>query len=127
MQLKLLQTHTITFVRTGSDTDKPYVNEYGESVTPTTETSIVTQGSLQPRSKANNRQPLPEGFREQDFLSYYTTTDLRTTEQVGNNLADKCEIKGKWYRVTREGYWSDYGLSPDHKEYFLQLIQPLGS
>lgn len=127
MKLKLLQTHTIVFTRTGSDSEKPYVDEYGKTVTPSTTTLISTQGSLQPRSKANNRLNLPEGVREQDHFSYYTTTDLRTVDQFGNNLADTCEINGKQYKVTREGNWTGFNLTPDHHEYFLQLIQPFGS
>lgn len=128
MKLKLLQTHSITFTRTGSDSEKPYVDEYGKTVVPTTTSSIVTEGSLQPRSKANNRENTEAGTREQDHYSYYTTSDLRTVEQVGNNLADKCQIGGKWFKVTREGNWQGFGnLITNHREYFLQMIQPLGS
>jgi len=126
-KLRLLQTHSIVFTRTGSTTDKPYVNEYGETVTPSTTSQISTIGSLQPRSRMNNRSAKPDGMMEQDYYSYYTDSDLRTVEQVGNNLADRCTINDKEFKVTREGNWDGFGLTVDHKEYFLQMIQPLGS
>lgn len=131
MALKLLQTHTITFTRHGSDSDKPYINEYGESVAPSGTSEIVTQGSLQPFSKKNNRLSLPEGTREEDFWVYYTdallTPELRTTEQFDNNLPDTCTIDGKIYKVLRKGDWSGYKLTVDNYEYYLQLVQPKGS
>lgn len=125
--MQLLKTHNITFTRTGSLTDKPIVNEYGEIVTPTTTSTIETCGSLQPFSKKQNRVGLPEGFREEDFLVYYTQSELRTTEQFSGLLPDRCTIDGKDYKVTRKGDWSGFGLRADNYEYYLQLVQPKGS
>jgi len=125
--LKLLQTHTIVFKRIGTASEKPYVDEYGKTVTPSTIELITAQGSLQPRSKSNNRLNTEAGVREQDFMSFYTTTDLRTVDQVGNSLADTCTIGDKEFKVTREANWAGFNLTPDHHEYFLQLIQPFGS
>ena len=131
MRLKLLQTHSITFTRYGSDSDKTYINPYGESVAPTGTSQIETQGSLQPFSKKQNRVNLPEGSREEDFYVYYTDTELtpelRTTEQFSNNVPDTCTISGKEYKVLRKGDWSGYNLTADNFEYYLQLIQPKGS
>jgi len=126
-KLKLLQTHTVVFKRIGSASEKPYVDEYGKTVTPSTIELITAHGSLQPRSKANNRLNTEAGAREQDFMSFFTKVDLRTVDQVGNNLADTCTIGDKEFKVTREGPWVGFSLTPDHHEYFLQLIQPFGS
>lgn len=127
MSLKLLQTHKITFTRHGSATDKTYVDEYGDTIAPNTTSQIETCGSLQPFSKKKNRVGLPEGFREEDFLVYYSTADLRTTEQFDNLLPDTCTIDGKEYKVVRKGNWTGFGLTVDNNEYYLQLIQPKGS
>ena len=125
--LKLLQTHSIDFTRHGSDTDKTYVDEFGEIVAPTTTEIISTQGSLQPFSRKQNRVALEEGFREEDFWVYYTTSELRTTEQFENLTPDTCTIDGKEYKATRKGDWTGFKLASDNNEYYLQLIQPKGS
>lgn len=124
---RLMRTNSITFTRYGDDTDKTYVDDYGNTVAPTTITTIETCGSLQPISKKQNRVGNEEGFREEDHLVYYTTSELRTIEQFDNFTADTCEIDGKHYKVTRRGNWTGFGLRTDHNEYFLQLIQPKGS
>ncbi len=125
--MRLLQTHKITFIRHGSDTDKTWIDEYGDIQRPTEVTEIETCGSLQPFSKKQNRVGLDEGFREEDFLVYYTKADLRTTEQFSNDIPDTCTIDGKEYKVTRKGNWTGFDLCTDHNEYYLQLIQPKGS
>ena len=127
MGLKLLQTHEITFTRHGDDSDKTYVDEYGDTVAPTTTSEIVTCGSLQPFSKKQNRVGLDEGFREEDYYVYYSTAVLRTTDQFENTIPDTCTIDGDAYKVTRKGNWSGFSLSVDNFEYYLQLIQPKGS
>ena len=127
MKIKLLQTHSITFTRTGDDTDKIYVDDYGKPVKPTTTSQIETCGSLQPFSKKQNRVGLPEGFREEDYYVYYSKCELRTIEQFDNNLADTCTIDGREFKVLRKGNWMGFGLVSDNYEYYLQLIQPKGS
>ncbi len=125
--ITLLETHSIDFTRHGSDTDKTYVDEYGNIVSPTTTTTISTIGSLQPFSKYQSRVGLEEGFREEDYFVYYSKDVLRTTNQFDNNLPDTCVIDGNSYKVTRKGLWTSYGLLSDNNEYYLQLIQPQGS
>ena len=126
-KLKLLQTQQIDFTRHGSDTDKPFVDRSGNIVTPTTTTIISTEGSLQPFSRKQNRVALDEGMREEDFFVYYTTSELRTTNQFSNEIPDTCTIDGDEYKIVRKGAWNDFGLSADNNEYYLQLIQPKGS
>jgi hypothetical protein len=125
--MRLLQTHKIVFTRHGSDSDKTYVDEYGDTISPSETSEIVTCGSLQPFSKKNNRVGLPEGFREEDFYVYYTKSSLRTTNQFQNEIPDTCSIEGREYKVTTKGNWTGFGLSVDNYEYYLQLIQPKGS
>ncbi len=125
--IKLLQTHSIDFTRHGSDTDKTYVDVDGSIVTPTTTSTISTEGSLQPFSAKQNRVALDEGMREEDFYVYYSKSDLRTTNQFSNELPDTCTIDGDEYKITRKGNWVGYGLLTDNYEYYLQLIQPKGS
>ncbi len=125
--IKLLQTHSIDFTRHGSDTDKTYVDVDGSIVTPTTTSTISTEGSLQPFSVKQNRVALDEGMREEDFFVYYSKSVLRTTNQFSNLLPDTCTIDGDEYKVTRKGNWTGYGLLVDNNEYYLQLIQPQGS
>ena len=127
MRSRLFQTHKITFTRHGDASDKTYIDEYGNSISPTETSLIETCGSLQPFSKKQNRLGLEEGFREEDFLVYYSQSDLRTTEQFSNDIPDTCTIGGKDYKITRKGKWDGFGLCNDHYEYFLQLIQPKGS
>lgn len=125
--LKLLQTHQIDFTRHGSDTDKSYVDKSGNVVSPTTTSTISTEGSLQPYSIKQNRVALDEGMREEDFYVYYTKSELRTTNQFSNSLPDTCTILTDEYKVTRKGNWTGFDLATDNYEYYLQLIQPKGS
>jgi hypothetical protein len=127
MAIKLLQTHNIMFTRHGNASDKNYIDEYGDVIASTTVSYIETQGSLQPFSKKQNRVGLAEGFREEDYLVYYTQSDLRAMEQFENLQPDTCTINGKQFKVTRKGDWSGFGLKVDNYEYYLQLIQPQGS
>lgn len=132
VNMKLLQTHNITFTRHGSDTDKVYVDEYGNAAQPVTESLIDTVGSLQPFSGKDLRIPLEIGVRENIYWIYYTLANLRTTDEFENLLPDTCEIKGKKYKVTRFGDWDDFKLDgrsmyASNNEYYLQLIQPKGS
>jgi len=134
MALKLMQTHQITFTRHGDDTDKTYVDEYGNTIAPTTTSEIVTCGSLQPFSKKQNRVGLPEGFREEDYWVYYSTSNLRTIEQFDNLTCDSCvnPLDGKTYKVLRKGRWNEFcvdgkSLLANNNEYYLQLVQPKGS
>lgn len=127
MTIGSLQTHSITFIRHGNETDVPYGDEYGDVVTPTTELEIETCGSLQPVSAMERRVGLSEGFRTEDTYKYYTTSNLRTTDQFTNLLPDICTISGRKYKITRKGDWEGFGLSVDHNTYYLALVNPEGS
>ncbi len=124
--MRLMNTHSVVFTRTGTPTEKPRFNSTGRAVHPDETSEITATGSLQPYSTMNNRLPLPEGVREEDCRIFYSKDDLRTVEQFNNNLADKAEIEGKWYKVMRKGPWQGFKTRVDHYEYYLELIQPKG-
>ena len=121
---RLFNTHSLTFVRSGSATSKPKIDSRGRVVNPPEEKQIQTKGSLQPISVMDDRDPTPRGGYENEIFVYYTKDTLRTIEQFGNNKADTVCIDNKWYKVTRHGKWKGFNLRIDHNQYFLQLIQP---
>lgn len=109
--ISLLTHSTLTFDRDGGDGE---YNESGEWV-PATPTQFTAQGNLQPFRQGKEQTILPEGKTAGDAFIFYTKTQLKTTSQFTDTLADETVIDGLAYYVLAVEDWSKQGtLLPQH-------------
>lgn len=111
--LSLFKTSTITITR---DDGGGFWDDKGRWVNdPTPPAPFDIQCSIQPFRLSDTQTILPEGKEAGDALIVYTTTSLKTVQQISTKeTADTTVIDGLSYEAFNVENWSRYGLSTDH-------------
>lgn len=113
---RLLQTHTLTFERTGTD---GYYNDYGEWVEGTPSAPFPVKGSLQPFKMGRSQQDLPSGITAKDARLFYTVEDLQVGDEYTNSEPDTTEIDGIPFEAYHSAPWVGYGMQTEHYQVVL--------
>lgn len=83
-------------------------------------TPVITEGNLQPYRMGTTQLTLPEGYKAEESLIYYTKTEIKTVEQFGKSEADETTIDGFEYVAHASGNWNRYsGLRLNHYKILL--------
>jgi len=104
----------LTFLRVDGDwSESGQWVEYGSPV------SVVALGNLQPYRMGTSQLTLPEGFKAQDALIYYTETPINTVDQFTKALADRTTIDNRTYIAQNSENWSRYVSNNNHYKVLL--------
>jgi len=93
------KTYTVTRGSTGTTVKGRY--------TKGSETPIVIQATIM-RMTEKDKQNLPEGIRNQDFIKIYTATNLLVADNKNKIPGDKIAYKNNDYEITGREDWDDF-------------------
>lgn len=93
------KTYTVTRGSTGTKVKGRY--------TKGAETTFDIKATIM-RMTEKEKQNLPEGLRNQDFIKIYTGTDLLVADNKAKIPGDKIEYKNNNYEITGREDWDDF-------------------
>ncbi len=108
---KLLPRRTFAGRRIAQVLDE--FNIPSEDITPFT----VEQANAQPVT-GHHLEVLPEGYRDKKVYKVYTTTLVKSVEEVTEDYADTIEVlPSEWFKVIKVEPWQGYGLQSHYLAY----------
>lgn len=78
------------------------------------ETVIPIKCSLQPYRNGRTERDLPDGVYSEDAFFVYSKSEMLTTDEFSNRVADQIEIDGRRYECFFSEPWVFYNLQADH-------------